>query len=204
MNDLAGRVAELVAVVEQARGLPMSASCVLNRVELLTALEDVKALAECALADAAEVVATRDAVVDEARHTAARLVADAEGQCRRLTADSAMVREAEAEATSIVAEAHAASASVRAEIDAYVDTQLAGFEALLSRTLTSVSRGRARLVVPAVDGVRDGSGTPGSVRVLKWGATAATEDAPAADRGAATDGSATAPAAADVCSLRIG
>ena len=170
MDDLDRRLDALVATVEQARGLPMSASCVLNRVELLAVLDDVRVLVARALSEAVAVEQTREVVLDGARHGAEKLLAAAREQCRVLAAESTLVHQAHAEAASILAEARAASASVRAEIDAYVDTKLATFEALLSRTLTSVTRGRSRLVVPAADDPpADGADTPRSVRVLRWG-----------------------------------
>jgi hypothetical protein len=56
-----------------------------------------------------------------------------------------VVRAAHREAERIVEEARAEGRTLRLEAEDYVDGKLAGFEALLGRTMAAVQRGRERL-----------------------------------------------------------
>jgi hypothetical protein len=53
--------------------------------------------------------------------------------------------EARAEADRLVWEATTSAEAMRAEVDDYVDAKLANFEIILTKTLESVERGRAKL-----------------------------------------------------------
>ncbi len=64
------------------------------------------------------------------------------------------MRHAEAEAEQLLTKARDAAEAARSEFDTYVDGKLAAFEVVLSRTLASVARGRARLATPP-PGTRD-------------------------------------------------
>jgi hypothetical protein len=145
MDDLIERLDALIATVSGARAMPLSTSCLVNRVELLAALDDLRMLVPEALADADRVMADREAILAEAHREAAEVVRRARGECSRLAARSAVANEAGVRAAEIVASARATSDTMRVEIDRYVDAKLAEFESLLRRTLASVSRGRERL-----------------------------------------------------------
>jgi hypothetical protein len=177
MVDVIERLDAVVATVSGARALPLSAFCVLNRFELLAALDDLRMLVPEVLADADRVVADRDAILVEARRQAAAIVAAARRECGRLASGSAVAERAGREAEAIVASARTVSDTMRTEIDHYVDGKLAEFEALLGRTLTAVTRGRARLAEGGGDrSARSrpgGAGPPESANTDRWVAASA-------------------------------
>jgi vacuolar-type H+-ATPase subunit H len=145
MADLTGKVDDLITLVTGARAMPLSASCVLNRDELLRALTEVRGIVPVDVAAARAMMADRDAIIADARARAEGILATAELERARLVSETNLVRDARDEADRIVAAARQAARSMRTEIDEYVDGKLATFEVVLTRTMASVARGRDRL-----------------------------------------------------------
>lgn len=143
--DVHDKLDELTAVVEGARSMPMSASCVVNRGEVLALLEELRGLLPEEFRHAQMLLDDRESVVDEGRREAQRLVVRAEEERLTLTSQTEVVREARLEAERICAEAVADAQTMRSEADDYVDTKLANFEVVLDKTLAAVHRGRDKL-----------------------------------------------------------
>jgi cell division septum initiation protein DivIVA len=155
------RLADLRRVVEEARTMPMSASVMVNRTELLERLEELERAIRHALSDAAEVTAAKDEVVDEGRREAEGLVASARDEQHRMASESEVARTAREQASDEVVRARKEAEALREETDAYVDHKLAGFEVALERTLDTVRRGRQRLAALETSGERTvGPGDP--------------------------------------------
>ncbi len=156
--DVYRKLDEITAVVEGARAMPMSASCVVNRAELLALLDDLRAVLPGELARAIAVLQERDAVVEDGRMEAARLLDEAVAERARMVSRSEVMREATREARRLLAEAREDADRTRAAVDDYVDAKLANFEVVLQKTLAAVERGRAKLVGDHEPGVFTGSG----------------------------------------------
>ncbi|MEV4193073.1 cell division initiation protein [Streptomyces toxytricini] len=144
--DVHKKLDEIVAAVGGARSMPMSASCVVNRAELLARLEELREALPGSLARAEEVLGGREQVVEEARREAERIVGAAHAQRAALVSDSEVARLSRDEADRILAQAAREAAEIRAQADDYVDAKLANFEAVLTKTLGSVDRGREKLL----------------------------------------------------------
>lgn len=136
---------EIVTSIEGARAMPMSASCIVNRVELLAQLDELRDMLPGQLAEAAEVLQSKDDVVGEGRAEASRIIEEAKRERSRLVARTEVVQEATREAERIVTEAEAEATKMRDDVDDYVDTKLANFEVVLGKTLAAVERGREKL-----------------------------------------------------------
>lgn len=143
--DVHAKLAEIRRVVEQARSMPMSASAVVNRAELLELLDELKNEMGDAFSQADRVLRERDDLVDEGRREAERIVADARNEHDRLVSDTELFRGAQRRADEVLAQAEVEADSLRKEADEYVDGTLANFEITLGRTLEAVHRGRERL-----------------------------------------------------------
>ncbi|MFF2044729.1 cell division initiation protein [Kitasatospora sp. NPDC058170] len=143
--DVQNKVDQIVAAVENARSMPMSASCVVNRAELVGLLQDLRAALPAELAQAQSVMADHEQVVADAQAEAERIIHGAHTERGSLISDTEVVRRAQAEADRILAEARAEVEAKRAEADDYVDSKLANFEVVLTKTLGSVGRGRIKL-----------------------------------------------------------
>ncbi|TRV73639.1 cell division initiation protein [Streptomyces sp. 130] len=144
--DVQKKLDEIVATVGSARSMPMSASCVVNRAELLAMLEEVREALPGSLAQAAEVIGGHEQLVEQARQEAGRIIDSARAERTALIADTEIARRSQAEADRILAEARKEADEVRAEADEYVDSKLANFEVVLTKTIGSVDRGREKLL----------------------------------------------------------
>jgi cell division septum initiation protein DivIVA len=161
---------ELIALVESARAMPLSSSCVLPREEVLDLLDELRAALPEALEDAREVMVAReellgqardrrdritadareeaDRVLGAAREAADRMVADARATAERMVSADGVRRAAEAEARGIVQAAEERARTLKSDADAYADLRLATLEDTLSRLLGTVERGRDLLARP--------------------------------------------------------
>ncbi|GGW70520.1 ATP synthase F0 subunit B [Streptomyces griseoloalbus] len=144
--DVQKKLDEIVAAVSSARSMPMSASCVVNRAELLSMLDEVRAALPDSLAQAEELIGGREQMVEQARQEAERIIESAHAQRGSLISDTEIARRSQSEADRILAEARKEAEEIRAEADDYVDSKLANFEVVLTKTLGSVGRGREKLL----------------------------------------------------------
>ncbi|GAA2820880.1 hypothetical protein GCM10010441_51590 [Kitasatospora paracochleata] len=143
--DVQQKLDEIVAMVEKAKAMPMSASCVVNRAELTGMLRDLRDTMPAELAHAQSVVADHQQMVADAHAQADQIIRGAHDERGSLISDTEVVRQAQAEADRILAEARAEVETKRAEADDYVDSKLANFEVVLTKTLGAVGRGRIKL-----------------------------------------------------------
>lgn len=139
------RIDEIVATVEAARAVPMSRNCLVDRNELLAALEELRAELPGELRRAANLLIERDKILDAGRRESDRIIAEGEQEHTRLVSVHEVVVSAEHEANRILEEARDESQRLRDEVDDYVDTALANFEQLLTRSLASIERGRDKM-----------------------------------------------------------
>ena len=136
---------QIRSMVESARSMPMSASCVVNRAELLELLEQLRGQLPEAFDEAQNLLGDKDAVVQEGREEAARIVAEARRERARLVAQTEVHQEAVAESERLLEESRASAEAMRLEVEDYVDAKLANFEIVLTKTLSAVERGRQKL-----------------------------------------------------------
>lgn len=144
--DVQKKIDEIVEAVGSARSMPMSASCVVNRADLLSMLEEVRQALPGSLAQAQELIGGREQLVEQARQEADRIIETAHAERGSLISDTEVARNSQGEAARILAEARQAADEVRVEADDYVDSKLANFEVVLTKTLGSVGRGREKLL----------------------------------------------------------
>ncbi|MGW2560027.1 ATP synthase F0 subunit B [Streptomyces sp. NPDC001514] len=144
--DVQKKLDEIVEAVGNARSMPMSASCVVNRAELLAMLEEVRQALPGSLAQAQELIGGREQLVEQARQEAERIIEAAHSERGSLVSGTQIARQSQEEADRILAEARREAEEIRAEADDYVDSKLANFEVVLNKTIGSVDRGREKLL----------------------------------------------------------
>ncbi|MCI0385623.1 ATP synthase F0 subunit B [Streptomyces sp. CNQ085] len=144
--DVQQKLDDIVTAVEGARSMPMSASCVINRAELLGMLEEVRQALPGSLAQAQELIGDREQMIAEARQEARRIIDSAQTERGSLVSGTEIARRAQEEADRILVQARQEAEGIRAEADDYVDSKLANFEVVLSKTIGSVDRGREKLL----------------------------------------------------------
>ena len=139
------RIETAIAMVEEARGVPLSASCVLHRGEMLELLDSARAAFPSDLAQAQKLLTDQDAVIEEARVAAEQIIAHAREEVESMISQTEIVAAAKKEARRILDEVAEEAKSQQDEIDAYVDSRLATLEVILHKTMEVVNRGRDQL-----------------------------------------------------------
>jgi regulator of protease activity HflC (stomatin/prohibitin superfamily) len=139
------KLAYLRELILNARAMPMSASCVINRSEVLAAIDDVIENLPEEIADAQRVIDTSASKVAEGEAEAGRILAEAREHAASLAQHSEVVRVAEQVAAQVRSEADQEAAALRREIDEFIDARMASFESVLHKTASQVRTARARL-----------------------------------------------------------
>ena len=134
-----------IAMVEEARGVPLSASCVVHRGEMLEILEGARAVLPADFSQAESILTQRDQIIDEGRNSAEAMIATAREDVERMVEQTSIVQAARDEAKRILDDARDLAAQEREEVEAYIDGRLATLEVILNKTMEAVARGRERL-----------------------------------------------------------
>ena len=134
-----------IAVVEEARGVPLSASCVVHRGEMLEILEGAREVLPKDLFAAEVIISDKAQIIEEGRASAEAMIATAREDVARMIEQTAIVQAARDEAQRILDEARDVAEDERRELEAYIDGRLATLEVILNKTLDAVARGRERL-----------------------------------------------------------
>jgi hypothetical protein len=143
--DVNAKIDELIEIVESARAMPMSASCVINRTQVLDLLDDLKRGLPDEMDRARKVLADRDSVMADGRREAERLLERTRTERESIIGNTDVSREAHGAAERILTQARREAEQIRVEADDYVDQKLANFEVVLTKTLSAVGRGRDKM-----------------------------------------------------------
>jgi F0F1-type ATP synthase membrane subunit b/b' len=143
--DVQERLDELTVLIEDAKAVPLSASCMVNRAQVLDLIEEIRQLLPESVARADELLADREAVVQDGRREADRILERARSEADRMVSEHEVYLAAVAESQALRSEVSDETMRMRTETDDYIDAKLAGFEITLEKTLQTVERGRERL-----------------------------------------------------------
>lgn len=163
--DVHAHLAQLRELVETARPMPLSASCLVNRAAALECIAALESALPERISAADQVLADADAVMAAAREGAEVLLAEAAlERDRRLeaTSDGAC---ALAWAEQVRTEAESTAAARTAEVDGYVESKLANLEVALERMLELTRRAAAQAA--ASGAVAAGPGESGAVELAR-------------------------------------
>ncbi|MFP5282705.1 MAG: hypothetical protein ACLGIF_04570 [Actinomycetes bacterium] len=139
------RLAALRELIVSARSMPMSSSCVVNRPDVLAAIDDVIENLPDEIAAAQQVIDQASAKVAGGEAEADQIVAHARDHAIELAQDSEVLKVAQEQAAAIIAEAQSEAEALRRETDAFIDGRMATFESVLHKTSSQVATARARL-----------------------------------------------------------
>jgi F0F1-type ATP synthase membrane subunit b/b' len=143
--DSIEKISTAITMIEEARGVPLSASCVVHRGEILEILEGARDYLPADLYEAEKLLATRDQIIEDGRVSAETMIGTAREDVSRMVEQTAIVQSARDEAQRILDEARDLAAAEREEVEAYIDGRLATLEVILNKTMDAVARGRERL-----------------------------------------------------------
>ena len=132
-------------MVEEARGVPLSASCVVHRDDLLELLDEARNLLPHDFSTAQNLLSARDSIMEEGQSSAEQLIALARDEVSRMVEQTAIVQAAREQAQNILDDVRETADREREEVESYIDARLATLEVILNKTMDAVTRGRERL-----------------------------------------------------------
>jgi cell division septum initiation protein DivIVA len=144
-EGLTGILDALADAIAQARSMPMSSSVLVNRAELLDLVDQARDVLPTQLTRADEVLAAADAARLAAQAEAEAIIAGARARAAELVEEHELTRAAQDRGRQIVADAEDVAEGLRRDADDYCDRRLADFEIDLTRLMTQVQAGRAKL-----------------------------------------------------------
>ncbi|MEJ2890025.1 ATP synthase F0 subunit B [Actinomycetospora aeridis] len=142
---------ELVTLCEEARGLPMTTSCVVPRGDVLELLDDVREAIPGELDDAQDVLDHRDKLVADATEEAERTRSEAQAEADRLLAEAReqvqqMIAEAEHEAERTVGRGRREYAELTERAEAEAERMVEAGRQNYERSVDDGRTEQARLV----------------------------------------------------------
>jgi len=143
--DSVEKLTSAITMVEEARGVPLSASCVVHRGEMLEILDGARASLPIDLEEAEAIISSRDSIIEDGRISSDTLVANAREEVARMVEQTSIVTAARDEAKKILDDARVIAEEERAQVEEYIDGRLATLEVILNKTMDAVARGRDRL-----------------------------------------------------------
>ena len=143
--DAMEKITAATKMVEEARGVPLSASCVVHRGEMLEILDQAKQALPNSIAKAESILANKDGLIAEGRAQAEKIIELAREEAASLIEQTAIMQKARDEVKRILAEVQEEAKVQRREIDEYIDSRLATLEVILNKTQDAITRGRERL-----------------------------------------------------------
>lgn len=143
--DALDKLAAAITMVQEAKSVPLSASCIIHRGELLAILDQTRVAFPSDLERAKKILGEQDRLIADAKDNAAEIIAEAREEVASMVAQTEIVAAARKEAKKIIDEVNDESEAQQEEIDAYIDSRLATLEVILNKTLDTISKGRERL-----------------------------------------------------------
>src|SRR5919106_1340969 len=150
--DIAARIHQLEELIREAKSMPLSASVLVNKDEVLELVDGMRNTLPEEIKQARWVVKDREELLAKARRDAEVIVEEARKEQARLVSDDEVVAESAREAERVLSDAREQARQIKLEAEDYVDAMLASFESTLTKTQERlaktrdlVERGRERL-----------------------------------------------------------
>jgi cell division septum initiation protein DivIVA len=143
--DVDTLVRRVIDIVASAKSMPLSASVLISRDEVLELLEEAAERLPDELRRARWMLREREEFLEKTRRESERILESARVQAERMVQRTEIARQAEHEAERILEAARDESSRLRHEAEDFCDQKLAAFEIVLERTAKLVHSGRAKL-----------------------------------------------------------
>ncbi len=140
-----GMIRRAADIVGSAKAMPLSASVLVSREELLDLLQSALDRFPDELRQARWLLREKEEFLAEREREAEALMADVRAQAEHMVSRSEMVRQANLVAQRILDDANEEARRLRHEAEDYCDQKLAGMEIVLDRITKTVRAGREKL-----------------------------------------------------------
>jgi Fe2+ transport system protein B len=134
-----------IDLVSSAKAMPLSASVLVSREELLDVLHEAVERLPDELRQARWLLREKEEFLADREREAEALMADVRAQAEHMVSRSEVVRQANAVAQRILDDANEEARRLRHEAEDYCDQKLAGMEIVLDRITKTVRAGREKL-----------------------------------------------------------
>ena len=155
-RDASTLISQVIDIIASAKTMPLSSSVLLSRDEVLALLDEALEAMPEELKRARWILADLDAMTEQRRREADALLDEVRAEAARLVSRTEIARQAKAHAERVVADAEERGRAILHEAEDYCDKKLAEMEIVLDRLAKTVQSGRARLrprIEPEVTGV---------------------------------------------------
>lgn len=151
---------QAIEIVEAARPMPLSASSMINKEEVLALLQAaVQGLPE-ELRAARWLLKERDDFLAKVQTEGDQIIATSRASAEQMVQRTELVKTAEERARRVVAEAEDSARELKLETEDWCDQKLGAMEIVLERTMRTVASGRSRLQGASPTGVDIAETTP--------------------------------------------
>ncbi|MEI7592042.1 MAG: hypothetical protein WCK41_02340 [Actinomycetes bacterium] len=136
---------QLHDIVDGARPVPLSASSMISKDEVLALIDEALTRLPEELRAARWLLKERDEYLARVQHEGEEILDQARTRAERMVQRAEVVKAAESRAYQIVDTAEAEARRLHHEVEDFCDQKLASFEIVLDRTMKLVSSGRQKL-----------------------------------------------------------
>lgn len=148
-NSTVGELQEMIDVMiahlEEAKSMPLSANVLVDKEEFLTMLHRMRAELPDELRAARWMVREREAFIARTNERAQEIIDRSKSESRRLVSESYVLAEAVEEANILVRRAEGEARRLRLEAEDEIESNLEKLESMLASVLTRVHSARAEL-----------------------------------------------------------
>ncbi|MEM9466635.1 MAG: hypothetical protein AAGA90_14780 [Actinomycetota bacterium] len=136
---------QVIELIEQAKPVPLSASSMINKDEVLQALQAAAQSLPEELRAARWLLKEREDFLARVQTEGDQIIATSRAQAEQMVQRTELVKAAEEKARKILADAEERARHLKLETEDWCDQKLGAMEIVLQRTMKTVASGRTRL-----------------------------------------------------------
>ncbi|NNN08004.1 MAG: hypothetical protein HKL85_02280 [Acidimicrobiaceae bacterium] len=144
-RDIEQDLRDLIEIISNAKQMPLSASALISREEVLSLLEQAVHNVPDEVREARWALRDREALMEAEQIKAMQLMDQVRAEAARMVDKTEIVRQSHLRADQIIADAQARARQIINQSEDFIDGKLAGFEIVLERLIKTTHSGRERL-----------------------------------------------------------
>jgi hypothetical protein len=144
-RDIEQDLRDLIDIVANAKQMPLSASALIPRDDVLGLLDQALHNVPDEVREARWALRDREALMEAEQIKAMQLMDQVRAEAARMVDKTEIVRQSRLRADQIIAEAQAKAREIINQSEDFIDGKLAGFEIVLERLMKTTHSGRERL-----------------------------------------------------------
>jgi hypothetical protein len=151
-RDIEQDLRDLIEIISNAKQMPLSASALIPREEVLALLDQAVHNVPDEIREARWALRDREALMEAEQIKAMQLMDQVRAEAARMVDKTEIVRQSHLRADQIIADAQARARQIINQSEDFIDGKLAGFEIVLERLIKTTHSGRERLSSQSLPG----------------------------------------------------